>query len=225
MSREQAVFEAAGVGHRITHEDDLPEAREVLPMVLEQIARPMALGEGGPSMVAKLTTQPMLQVEGEEAGECPDPTGTIEEGSPDTFMGMDKRAAAVVDEDMVVPCENCSDGPIATGAAHVFVNGKPWARRMDEIDCGAFVGEGEPTVLLGGEPSDKPGESRFDLDNLGRGKIPGGAALGVEYGQRLVGKGVVTDKLVAHRPTGADIGNHLAHQNQAGLIAMLTKTP
>ena len=162
----------------------------------------------------KLGAHDRAQVQGDEAGACPDPTGTIEEGSPDTFLGEAKRPAAVVDDDVVVPCEDCSDGPIVTGAAHVFVNGKPWARRLDQLDCGAYVGEGEPTVLIGGEPSAEPGESRLDLECLGHGPIHGGAEVAVDLGHQLAGGGVA-EKLALSRPTGAAIGNHLARTAHA----------
>ena len=56
---------------------------------------------------------------------------------------------AHMDEESAVPCEDHSDGPIVMGAAHVWVNKLRWARRTDELDCGALVGEGLPTVLIG----------------------------------------------------------------------------
>jgi uncharacterized Zn-binding protein involved in type VI secretion len=222
MSGAQAVFEAAGVGHRITHEDDLPEPKEVLPRVVEHVAAAMAHGDGGASLSAKLGAQDQQQ--GGEAGDCPGPTGKIEEGSPDTFLGPSKRPAAVVDDDMVVPCEDCSDGPIVTGAAHVFVNGKPWARRMDPIDCGAYVGEGEPTVLIGGEPSAEPGKPQIDLAHACHLALPGGADVAAELGHELAG-GSHLDELPATEVPGVQIGKHLAEGDHAGLIALLAKSP
>jgi len=91
----------------------------------------------------------MISGDDDEDRECPDPCGVIEKGSIDTFIGPEKLGAAVVDEDAPVPCENHSDGPIIKGAAHVWVNHLRWARRTDELDCGALVGEGIPTVLIG----------------------------------------------------------------------------
>ncbi len=154
--RRGEVLEAAGVGHRITHEDDLPEARELLYTALLWGAGAIASQHGDGALLGVLmagaASQAGSESEVEDVGDrddCPDPTGAIEEGSVDTFIGPDRRPCALVDEDVEVPCENDSDGPIVQGAAHVWVNRKRLARRTDELDCGARIGEGEPTVLIG----------------------------------------------------------------------------
>jgi len=154
--RRSEVLEAAGVGHRITHEGDLPPARELLYTALLWANGAVAQQHGDGALLAALLAEAASAVgpddEVEEVGdraECPDPTGAIEEGSVDTFIGPERRACALVDEAIAVPCENDSDGPIVQGAAHVWVNRKRLARRTDELDCGARIGEGEPTVLIG----------------------------------------------------------------------------
>ncbi len=228
MSEGERVFEAARVGHRITHEDDLPPPKEVLPQVLEHVAKKLAEGKSGAEMSVHYGTLQTFRVEGEDAGECPDPTGEIEEGSPDTFVGPEAMAAAVVDEDMVVPCENCDDGPLITGAAHVFVNNTPWVRRMDQVDCGAYVGEGEPTVLLGGEPSAEPGDGMgIELHPefgalLGSGKLDGGAGISAELGKVLASGGVEFE-LQPSRPSGSEIARHIAENDNAKIINLLTQ--
>lgn len=151
MSRPADVLEAAGVGHRITHEDDLPPPRTIAAVAVKTLsARPRQSGAITATQVGRtITVQSLGELEGEDPGEAPDPCGVIEVGSPDTFLGRDKRPVATADEEIEVSCEDHSDGPILTGALTVFVNGKPIARRTDELDCGAFIGEGEPTVLVG----------------------------------------------------------------------------
>jgi hypothetical protein len=50
-----------------------------------------------------------------------------------------------------VPCDKHNDKPIRQGSEDVWINGLPVARRTDETACGAHVGEGEPTVLVGAQ--------------------------------------------------------------------------
>jgi uncharacterized Zn-binding protein involved in type VI secretion len=155
------VWEAAGVGHRITHEDDLPPPVGVLPIVLKKDHAEAVTKPGmGASLSAKLSkslaslVMHEMQVEGEPAEDCPDACGVIELGSEDTFLGPDQRMAATANPELDQDCNWHVDGPIIQGAATVFVNRLPWARRNDELDCGARVGEGEPTVFVGGPPTE-----------------------------------------------------------------------
>lgn len=159
------AFEAAAVGHRITHEGDLDEPRHVeteatLELISTGETSPAKVGIGigrSPQRIRVMTrTAEQKRLQGEHPGETPDPTGAIERGSLDVFVGAQRQPAAIVNPDIKVPCENHSDGPLLTGAANVMVNGVPWSRRFDQADCGAFVGEGEPTILIGGPPSEKP---------------------------------------------------------------------
>jgi uncharacterized Zn-binding protein involved in type VI secretion len=133
------VLEAAGVGHRITHDDDLPEPREIVLIALSLLQKP---GEGG-AAAARLG-RTLARDDSD-----PDACGELERGSRNTFIGRERRAAALADDDVDVACDRDSDGPVVEGARHVWVNRKRWARRSDELDCGARVGEGEPTILLG----------------------------------------------------------------------------
>lgn len=159
------AFEAAAVGHRITHEGDLDEPRHIeteatLELISTGQTSPAKLGLGiarSPQRIRVMTRTPeQKRVQGERPGETPDPTGTIGRGSLDVFIGPQRQPAAIVNPDYVVPCDKHSDGPLLTGAANVMVNGVPWSRRFDQVDCGAFVGEGEPSILIGGAPSEKP---------------------------------------------------------------------
>jgi uncharacterized Zn-binding protein involved in type VI secretion len=148
-------LEAAGVGHRITHEDDLPKPRAILAALVEELGNTLAPPERRAGVVSAQLGRAMSRLERaidvEDADhECPDPCGELERGSPNTFIGKDKRAASLADDEVDIACENDSDGPIITGAHAVWVNSKRWARRTDELDCGARVGEGERTVLIGG---------------------------------------------------------------------------
>jgi len=158
-------FEAAAVGHRITHEGELDEPRHVetsatLELVSAGKTSPARLGIGigrsSQRIRALARTPEQRKVQGERPGEAPDPTGAIEKGSLDVFIGPQRQPAAIVHSDAKIPCQNHSDGPLVTGAVNVMVNGVPWSRRMDEASCGALVGEGEPTILVGGAPSNKP---------------------------------------------------------------------
>ncbi len=170
--RPSEVLEAAGIGHRITHEGDLPPARQMLYTALLWANGAVAQQHGDGALLAALLAEAASAVgpedEVEEVGdraECPDPTGAIEKGSVDTFIGPERRGCALVDEDLVVPCENDSDGPIVMGAAHVWVNRKRLARRTDELDCGALIGEGEPTVLIGA-PAEGAAEKEPDREAM-----------------------------------------------------------
>jgi uncharacterized Zn-binding protein involved in type VI secretion len=225
--REREVLEAAGVGHRITHEDDLPDPRRLAAAVVRWLS-----DEGGKSKnrgaalaarVGRHAAQELAaELEGEDPGDAPDPTGALEQGSENTFLGKDRRPIATAHEEHDIPCEDCEDGPLATGAAHVFVNGKPIARRSDELDCGALVGEGERTVMIGSEriertdrrPRNLPGTM---LTQLG----------GPRYGRLLAGgfeELARRDKRVRDfAATGAEIGEALSREDVAGVVALLSR--
>jgi hypothetical protein len=47
----------------------------------------------------------------------------------------------------------------------VWVNNKRWARRTDELDCGARIGEGEATVLIGAAAAEASERSPRDDDS------------------------------------------------------------
>jgi uncharacterized Zn-binding protein involved in type VI secretion len=153
----RGALELAGVGHRITHKRRLPDPRQLTLCVVELAAGALAKREAeGPvtgalvGMAVSKATGLVLRDEGGESPECPSPCGTIKEGSPNTFLGKKAVAVALVDA-QEVPCERHEDKPIRKGAEDVWVNGLPVARRTDETCCGAHVGEGEPTVLVGAQ--------------------------------------------------------------------------
>ncbi|MEZ4440446.1 MAG: PAAR domain-containing protein [Polyangiaceae bacterium] len=153
-----AVWEAAGVGHRITHEDDLPEpvfvATKAAQSIAQQMGKDGSQGSQGVHFAQGLAGHLQdLTVQGEGGTECPDPCGAIQLGSENTFIGPQKRMAATTNPDFAHDCSHHADGPVVEGAATTFVNRLPWGRRNDRLDCGARIGEGEPTIFVGGPPS------------------------------------------------------------------------
>jgi uncharacterized Zn-binding protein involved in type VI secretion len=80
-------------------------------------------------------------------------SGTISEGSPDTFIGGPSFPAALATLHEV-DCDHHSDKPIRKGSASVFANGMRLARLTDETGCGAIICDGLPTVLVGGATVD-----------------------------------------------------------------------
>jgi len=204
VSSGVALWEAAGVGHRITHEDDLPEPLNLAGKGIKlDHGDELTPNGGGGSVAAQLSASLAqsiahdLQLEGDDPGDCPDPCGTIARGSPNTFVGIDKRMVAIADQDLNQDCDDHADGPIVQGARHVFVNGFPWARRNDELDCGARLGEGEPTVLIGGPSTDAgdPVDPSILVHPqaggalLGTGNLPIDAVLGSKMGAAISGGG------------------------------------
>ncbi len=148
--------EAAGVGHRISHDDDLPPPRERLAQAVELVGQTLAAGAEHCGIVGALLGEAMACESKEaEPNECPSPTGAIAKGSSNAFIGPDRRAVALAEHEPV-GCEDCDDGPILQGCSHVWVNGMRWARRTDPLDCGALVGEGEPTIWIGARPGEQP---------------------------------------------------------------------
>jgi uncharacterized Zn-binding protein involved in type VI secretion len=90
--------------------------------------------------------------------------GTVAEGSPRTFLGAGKVAAAVAEAEKM-DCHHHKDGPIKTGAATVMVDGLRLARASDQTHCGATLCDGETTVLVGGPPaSGKPADPLAALE-------------------------------------------------------------
>lgn len=80
-------------------------------------------------------------------------SGTISEGSPDTFIGGPSFPAALASLHKA-SCTHHSDKPIRKGSASVFANGMRLARLTDETGCGAIIVGGLPTVLIGGATVD-----------------------------------------------------------------------
>lgn len=81
-------------------------------------------------------------------------SGTVSEGSPDTFIGGPSFPAALTSVHKV-DCDHHSDKPIRKGSATVFANGVRLARVTDETGCGAILCDGLPTVLVGGATVDE----------------------------------------------------------------------
>ncbi|MBI4701652.1 MAG: PAAR domain-containing protein [Deltaproteobacteria bacterium] len=151
-------LEVAAVGYRVTHDDDLPDPREMVAQALLLGASELGKKDGRAGMLAGVVASALSQSsaraeEGDgdyESPECPSPSGKIAKGSADTFVGRDKRPVAVADG-FKIECRRHRDKPIRMGAAHVWVGGLPVARRTDETKCGAYVGEGEATVFVGAD--------------------------------------------------------------------------
>jgi uncharacterized Zn-binding protein involved in type VI secretion len=155
-------LEVAAVGHRITHEDDLPDPREIALIaarlgtnelckrqkngLLLSVVLGMAIGKAQ----EELDEAKKKDADKQQENECPDPCGVIELGSENVFVGREQLMVAMVEHEKV-PCEDHSDKPIRMGSPDVFVNKKPIARRTDETACGAFIGEGEATVFIGAQ--------------------------------------------------------------------------
>jgi len=108
MSGGQAVFEAAGVGHRITHEDDLPEPKEVLPRVIEHVAlRWRSARRRLPGGEAR---RPGSTGAGRRGGRLPRPYRQDRRGLA-RHLPRPEQATRRRGGRQVVPCEDCSDGP------------------------------------------------------------------------------------------------------------------
>ena len=169
--RPRTALQAAGVGHRITHDDDLPEALEIATRTLAHAERSLqsnrrtdpklALSIGAAlawlrhrGKKTKLSSEDAPDGSQNSASReeqtCPSPCGQVEKGSENTFIGLERRAVALVGHEGP-PCDNHGEDPIRKGSANVWVNGKRLARRTDETECGALIGEGEPTVWIGAE--------------------------------------------------------------------------
>jgi uncharacterized Zn-binding protein involved in type VI secretion len=153
MRDRKKVLEAAAVGHRITH-GKVEDARDMVATAATVGAGLALVGEE-PELAAALLGVAILAaaIDG-EAPRSRSSSGEVKEGSEDTFIGKERRAAALVGLGKV-PCKRCVDEEIEQGSPTVLVNGKPLARRMDEVGCGAKIGEGEKTVLVGADPPKK----------------------------------------------------------------------
>lgn len=89
--------------------------------------------------------------------------GKVLTGSPNVFIGHDKKPAARAEAD-VAHCEDHSDSEpaqnqpailgkkIAQGSEHVLINGHYAARHGDKGTCDFTLGDGWPTVVIGGPP-------------------------------------------------------------------------
>ena len=226
MTRAKEVLEVAGVGHRITHEDDLPKPRTVAGLAVTDVGRrPRGSGARRGADVGRAIT-----LEGEDPGEAPDPCGELEVGSPNTFVGKEKRPVVTADKEIEIACENDSDGPMMTGALTVYVNGKPIVRRTDELDCGAFVGEGEPTVLVGAARQESR-ELRPNERPLGRTR-PRGPDVARQMQRRTMNDGPHRGRAITgdserrrrrRRPPsgGVGIGRALADRDPVGILRAL----
>lgn len=235
------VWEAAGVGHRVTHEGDLPPPVGVIIQVIKPDVGGVASQDGqGASLAAKISASldnqlnHALQTEGEPAGDCPDPCGAIERGSENTFVGPARRPAAMADEELDHDCSWHPNGPLVQGARFVFVNSLPWSRRNDELDCGARVGEGEPTVFIGGPPSAsgnpqhpasliKPPGALF-----GASELPVDAELAATLGAAMAGANPDPyDPEVAIKVSGAQLGAAMSESKPklAGKIHQISLDP
>lgn len=218
------AFEAAGVGHRITH-DGLEPAIERMqgPALSKKLALKGSMPSGGVLGVVLMKADMALEKQGASAA-CPGPTGAIARGSPDVFLGPGKRAAARLDGETKVACDDHADGPLVTGAATVVVNGSPLARRTDALDCGALVGEGESTILVGGPATDAPTKKKPPLG-------AGGALLALMGAETAPSLGPALGKVLARAapsapkamsPTAAGYGQLVAHDEIGALGQILS---
>lgn len=94
--------------------------------------------------------------------------GKVLTGSPNVFIGHDKRPAGRADAD-VAHCQEHSDSEpardqlaalgkkIAQGSEHVLINGYYAARKGDKGTCDFTLGDGWPTVVIGGPPKTAAG--------------------------------------------------------------------
>ena len=75
------------------------------------------------------------------------PTGAIVIGSPDVFINFKPAAMATMS---MAPCvkEYGVPQPVAMGAATVFINGMPAARKGDKLTCGAIIIGGSSDVFV-----------------------------------------------------------------------------
>lgn len=158
MSSRDAL-ELAGVGHHITHAKHLPDPRQLALVGIELGAKELCRrANQGPVLsaivgkaVSKLTEW-MLQESGGGSSQSSSSCGEIQQGSPDTWLGKSQVQVALADKfDVSCHYPYHRNKPLRHGSEDVWVNGQPAARRTDETRCGAHIGEGEPTVLLGAQ--------------------------------------------------------------------------
>ena len=132
--------------------------------------------------------------------------GKVLTGSPNVFLGYDKKPAARADAD-VAHCEEHSDSEpahdqpavlgkkIAQGSEHVLINGYYAARKGDKGTCDFKLGDGWPTIVIGGPPQTVAGLSitseTASIDGLILGMtIVGGALLMVPAGAAIIAGGL-----------------------------------
>lgn len=128
--------------------------------------------------------------------------GKVLTGSPNVFIGYDKRPAARAKAD-VAHCNDHSDAEpaieqpailgkiIAQGSEHVLINGYYAARHGDKGICGFTLGDGWPTVVIGGPPKTVAGmtitSETASIDGLILGMtIVGGILLMVPAGAAII---------------------------------------
>lgn len=153
------ALEVAAVGDRITHAWSLPDAKSLVTTAIELGVKAMSKKAGHGPVWSAILGKAAAELGGraiEAIGDkpkCPRPSGEIEDGSPNTFVGPEARKVALADQ-AKVSCRRHKDKPIRQGSASVFVNNLPLARRTDETKCGARIGEGEPSVFAGKDTQD-----------------------------------------------------------------------
>ncbi|MBI4954316.1 MAG: PAAR domain-containing protein [Myxococcales bacterium] len=153
------ALEVAAVGDRITHAFSLPDAKSLLATAVSLGQKAFSKKGGKDAVCAALVGKAVTELGGRaldaigDKPRCPNPSGAIEDGSPDTFVGPAARPVALADQ-AKVSCRRHKDKPIRQGSASVWVNSRPLARRTDETKCGARIGEGEPTVFAGKDTQD-----------------------------------------------------------------------
>ena len=133
--------------------------------------------------------------------------GKVLTGSPNVFIGDDKSPAARAEAD-VAHCEDHSDSEsahdqpgvrghrIAQGSEHVLINGHYAARKGDKGTCDFTLGDGWPTVVIGGPPKTVAGmkitSETASLDGLILGMtILGGILMAAPAVVGIIGEGLV----------------------------------
>ena len=132
--------------------------------------------------------------------------GKVLTGSPNVFIGYDKMPAARAEAD-VAHCEDHSDSEpaleqpgvighrIAQGSEHVLINGHYAARHGDKGTCDFTLGDGWPTVVIGGPPKTVAGmtitSETASIDGLITGMtILGGVLLAAPAVVGIIGEGL-----------------------------------
>lgn len=78
------------------------------------------------------------------------PSRVTDMGSPNVFANG--KGAHRVTDSWETHCNDvgdCHEGDTVSGSGSVFVNGLPWARVGDSIDCGDSISTGSPDVMVG----------------------------------------------------------------------------
>lgn len=139
-------------------------------------------------------------------------------GSPNTFIGDDRRKAARAIIDQVACTDHPPLKPIATGALHVYINNSPAARKTDKTICDGKIAEGHADVFFGGPTgqympisSEVPGWLVTTLEwaaILGTVVATGGAILTVGFGAAMGGLAAGYLGGLVGGAVGGKIGEH-----------------